>query len=84
MKIKFSKIAYLGKLNQFNKAELVQHLKGYKIDTIETYVAHELIRFEGENTIIEVRFDLNGKFLGIESEQWLDIPLKVNFKKGRE
>jgi hypothetical protein len=79
--MKFSKIGYLGKLNQYSKAELIQQLQGYQISTMESGVADELIRFEGENTIVEIRFDLQGKFLGLESEEWLDIPLKVNFKK---
>jgi hypothetical protein len=73
MGMKFSKIAYLGKLNQYTKSELIQHLKGFQVSTLESGETNELIRFEGENTVVEIRFDLHGNFLGLESETWLDL-----------
>ncbi len=73
--MKFSKIAHLGKFNQYTKDELILKLEGYKYQVISQNENSEVLRFEGEQTIIELRFDLSGKFIEIVAERWQDVPM---------
>ncbi len=73
--MKFSKIAHLGKFNQYTKDELILKLEGYKCYVISQDENSELLRFEGDRTIIDLRFDLSGKFIEIVAERWQDVPM---------
>lgn len=82
--MKFSRIAFLGKFSQYTKAELILKLEGYKYHVISQDENSELLRFEGDRTIIDLRFDLSGKFIVMEAEKWLDVPLTYQRQKDRE
>jgi regulator of sigma D len=73
--MKFSKIAHLGKFSQYTKVELIQKLEGYRYFTTSQDEFSELVRFEGEGTILELRFDLSGKFIEMVAESWQDVPM---------
>jgi len=72
----YSKIAYLGMLNQYSKYELIEKLKGYVIHQVHAEFNSEIIRFQGDGVIIDIRFDLFGKFIRIEGEKWLNPPME--------
>ncbi|MHA8106350.1 hypothetical protein [Aquirufa sp. 5-AUSEE-100C1] len=71
----YSKIAYLGKFSQYSKSELILKLEGYKYQVISQNENSEVLRFEGEQTIIDLRFDLSGKFIEMVAEIWQDVPM---------
>ncbi len=76
--MKYSKVAYLGKLNQYSKDELIHQLEGFRYYEIRKNEFSELVGFEGEGIIIELRFDLQGKFMEIVHESWLEPRMVYN------
>ena len=67
---KFSKVALLGYLSQYNKAELIQKLRDYQIEEIESTETGEIVRFSGETIQIDILFDRQGEFIRIVQEAW--------------
>lgn len=67
---KFSKVALLGYLNQYSKAQMIEKLSDYQIDMIESSEAGEIMRFSGESIRIDIAYDHQGKFIRIVEEAW--------------
>lgn len=72
---KYSKVALLGYLNQYNKSELMQKLSDYQIEKIESSETIEIIRFSGEKIRIDIAFDKQGGFIRIVEEAWESPPM---------
>lgn len=70
---KFSQIAGLGKLNQYTREELIDHLVDYTIQLIKISEDNEVLVLIGENVRYEILYDLAGNFKQILREDWLDL-----------
>lgn len=66
----FSKVASLGYLNQYSKAEMFEKLSDYQIEIILSSDEAELIRFSGESIRIDIVYDMQGNFIRIHEEAW--------------
>lgn len=67
---KYSKVALLGFLNQYSKAEMFVKLSDYQIEVLRSSDEGELIRFSGESIRIDLVYDMQGKFIRIHEEAW--------------
>jgi hypothetical protein len=70
---KFSQIAGLGKLNQYTREELIDHLVDYTIQVKKISEDEEVLLLTGENVRYEILYDLAGNFKQILREEWVDL-----------
>ncbi len=78
---KFSQIAYLGKLDQYSKLELINALQNFQVKTIKVTEQTEQVIFEGEQVRIEILYDLAGNFKQILQEEWFDLNQHFNYPR---
>ncbi len=79
--MKFSKIAYLGLLNQYSKETFMQLLPDYEFTVLSRDAKSEIIRCFGDQTILDISYDLQGNFRQIVREEWLDKGILYHYKR---
>jgi hypothetical protein len=75
----FSKIGRLGTLDKFTKDTLCMILSTYIITIVSQDDKFEIVRFCGDKTIMDVKFDKNGNFIKIIREEWEEMNLVFNY-----
>ncbi len=78
---KFSQIAYLGKLDQYSKMELINALQNFQVKTIKVTEQTEQVIFEGEQVRIDILYDLEGNYKQIIREEWFDLKQHFNYPR---
>jgi hypothetical protein len=80
IKMTFSRLAYLGGLNKFSKNSLCELVSTYEITVQSVGENFEVIRFCGDGTKLDIKYDLAGNFMQIVREEWLDQGLLFQYK----
>jgi hypothetical protein len=70
----YSKFAYLGRLNQYTKDQLIQLVAGYQVRLILKKDTFQVIRIIGDQTRLDITYTLEGEYISILEEEWYGKP----------
>ena len=75
----FSKIGRLGTLDKYTKESLCTLLSTYHITIVSQGDTFEVVRFYGDKTTIDIKFDKSGNFVQLVREEWEEMNLVFNY-----
>lgn len=79
MLLYFSKIVRFGALCKYIKQSLCSLLSTYSITIVSQGDTFDVVRFCGDKTTMDIKFDKSGNFVQLVREEWEEMNLVFNY-----